>query len=133
MYALTEPELLDEFASVYALIFFMQTLDHFAGMSLDWPMDVRALLSALVLPTSPLHLPYISLHLPYISPISPQRDALRLRLELMPHLYNGSASAHARGTSLAPNPTLPLPLTLPLALPLPLPLALPRALTLALP
>ena len=49
MYALTEPELLDEFASVYALIFFMQTLDHFAGMSLDWPMDVRALFSALSL------------------------------------------------------------------------------------
>ena len=65
MYALTEPELLDEFASVYALIFFMQTLDHFAGMSLDWPMDVRALpispyISRLVLPTSP-----------HISPISP--------------------------------------------------------------
>ena len=28
------------------------------------------------------------------------RDALRLRLELMPHLYNGAAAAHARGTSL---------------------------------
>ena len=66
MYALTEPELLDEFASVYALIFFMQTLDHFAGMSLDWPMDVRALLSALVLPTSP----YISPTSPYISQVT---------------------------------------------------------------
>ena len=49
MYALTEPELLDEFASVYALIFFLQTLDHFSGMSLDWPMEVRALFSALSL------------------------------------------------------------------------------------
>ena len=49
MYALTEPDLLDEFASVYALIFFLQTLDHFSGMSLDWPSDVRALFSALSL------------------------------------------------------------------------------------
>ena len=81
MYALTEPELLDEFASVYALIFFMQTLDHFAGMSLDWPMDVRALLSALVLPTSPLHLPYISLYLP-ISPYISQVRALFSALSL---------------------------------------------------
>jgi hypothetical protein len=49
MYALTEPELLDEFASVYALIFFLQTLDHFAGMSLDWPNEVRDLYAALSL------------------------------------------------------------------------------------
>ena len=77
MYALTEPELLDEFASVYALIFFMQTLDHFAGMSLDWPMDVRALLSALVLPTSPLHLPYLPIS-PYISQVRALFSALSL-------------------------------------------------------
>ena len=29
------------------------------------------------------------------------RDALRLRLELLPHLYNCAAAAHAHGMSLA--------------------------------
>jgi hypothetical protein len=49
MYALTEPDLVDEFASVYALIFFLQTLDHFSGMSLDWPSEVRTLFSSVSL------------------------------------------------------------------------------------
>ena len=49
------------------------------------------------------------------------RDALRLRLELIPHLYNGAAAAHARGTPLAPNLALALPQPLPRPPPLPLP------------